>query len=108
MAQINLLPWRETGARIELVPMAANGDFDYEFLERKLEHFSKQNCLKVGAFSAGSNITGTLFDVDRIACLCHAHDALADARATAMVLPALITEAGGLGALPEETLQVSP
>ena len=40
--------------------------------------------------------------------LCNAHDALADARATAMVLPALITEAGGLGALPEETLQVSP
>ena len=40
--------------------------------------------------------------------LSNAHDALADARATAMVLPALITEAGGLGALPEETLQVSP
>ena len=33
--------------------------------------------MKVGAFSAGSNITGTLFDVDRIAYLCHANKALA-------------------------------
>ena len=32
----NLLPWRETGARIELIPMTENGDFDYEYLECKL------------------------------------------------------------------------
>ena len=29
----NLLPWRESGAEIELVPMTQDGDFDYEFLE---------------------------------------------------------------------------
>ena len=28
----NLLPWRETGARIELIPMSDNGDLDYEYL----------------------------------------------------------------------------
>ena len=28
----NLLPWRETGARIELIPMSENGDFDYDYL----------------------------------------------------------------------------
>jgi len=33
--------------------------------------------LKIGAFSAGSNITGTLFDVDRISVICHRHDTLA-------------------------------
>lgn len=25
----NLLPWRETGAKIELIPMNEEGDFDY-------------------------------------------------------------------------------
>ncbi len=33
--------------------------------------------MKIGAFSAGSNITGTLFDVDRISVICHQNDALA-------------------------------
>jgi len=73
----NLLPWRETGARIELIPMSDNGDFDYNYLEGKLRQYSEQNCVKIGAFSAGSNITGTLFDVDRIAYLCHSSNALA-------------------------------
>ena len=72
----NLLPWRETGARIELIPMAENGDFDYAYLETKLKAYRGENCLKIGAFSAGSNITGTLFDVDRLAYLCHTNNAL--------------------------------
>ena len=67
----NLLPWRETGARIELIPMTAVGDFDYEFLEQKLKEYRDKDCVKVGSFSAGSNITGTLFDADRLAILCH-------------------------------------
>lgn len=29
----NLIPWRETGAEIILVPMTAEGDFDYHFLQ---------------------------------------------------------------------------
>lgn len=33
--------------------------------------------MKIGAFSAGSNITGTLFDVDRISVICHKHNSLA-------------------------------
>ena len=73
----NLLPWRETGSRIELIPISDNGDFDYAYLERKLRQYKDQNCVKIGAFSAGSNITGTLFDVDRIAYLCHSNNTLA-------------------------------
>lgn len=57
--------------------MSENGDFDYEYLERKLHQYKDESCVKVGAFSAGSNITGTLFDVDRIAYLCHSNRALA-------------------------------
>jgi selenocysteine lyase/cysteine desulfurase len=33
--------------------------------------------LKIGSFSACSNITGTLLDVDRISLLCHQNDTLA-------------------------------
>ena len=67
----NLIPWRETGAEIILVPMTDRGDFDYEFLQRALHQHKATNALKVGSFSAGSNITGTVFDVDRIAVMCH-------------------------------------
>ena len=73
----NLLPWRETGSRIELIPISENGDLDYAFLEAKLALYKDESCIKVGTFSAGSNITGTLFDVDRIAYLCHSNNALA-------------------------------
>jgi selenocysteine lyase/cysteine desulfurase len=33
--------------------------------------------LKIGSFSAGSNLTGTIFNVDRISYMLHKHDALA-------------------------------
>jgi len=67
----NLIPWRETGADVILVPMTDSGDLDYEFLEKKLNMYKHVNTLKVGAFVAGSNLTGTMFDVDRISVMCH-------------------------------------
>ena len=33
----NLLPWREAGADIEMIPMTDDGDFDYEYLDQKLQ-----------------------------------------------------------------------
>lgn len=60
-----------------MVPMTEQGDFDYEFLQNKLEEFKNYNSLKIGSFSAGSNVTGTLFDVDRIAIMCHKAGTLA-------------------------------
>lgn len=27
----NLIPWRETGANMVMIPMTKEGDFDYEF-----------------------------------------------------------------------------
>jgi selenocysteine lyase/cysteine desulfurase len=67
----NLLPWRETGADIEIVPLTEDGDFDYDFLAERMKIYKDQNRLKIGALSAGSNITGNLFDTDRIALICH-------------------------------------
>jgi selenocysteine lyase/cysteine desulfurase len=60
-----------------MVPMTDVGDFDYDFLQKKLTDFKSYKSLKIGSFSAGSNITGTLFDVDRIAVMCHKAGTLA-------------------------------
>jgi len=73
----NLLPWRETGARVVVIPITDNGDFDYEALEANLRTHASERCLKVGAFCAGSNLTGTLFDTDRISIICHQYGCLA-------------------------------
>ena len=51
--------------------MTSDGDFDYEFLQIKLDQYREKNTLKIGSFSAGSNITGNIFDVDRISVMLH-------------------------------------
>jgi len=73
----NVLPWKEAGARVEVMPMANNGDMDYDFIEKKFKEIKDIKCLKIGAFSEGSNISGTLYDVDRLAQICHENNALA-------------------------------
>ena len=35
----NLLPWRESGAVIETIPLTDDGDFDYEYLISKLKSY---------------------------------------------------------------------
>ena len=72
----NNLPWRETGAHIEYILLQENGDFNYEELEKKLKMYINSK-VKVGAFSAGSNITGIYADVDRISIICHLYGAYA-------------------------------
>ena len=67
----NLLPWRETGCKIEMIPLTDQGDFDYDFFENKLKEYKHKDCLKIGSFSGGSNISGTLIDTDRISVMCH-------------------------------------
>jgi selenocysteine lyase/cysteine desulfurase len=37
----NILSWRETGARIEVIPLTSEGDFDYLYLEQKLKTYKK-------------------------------------------------------------------
>lgn len=73
----NLLPWRESGAKVVVIPITENGDFDYAALEAELQTHAGEKCQKVGAFCAGSNLTGTLFDCDRIAVICHTYGCLA-------------------------------
>lgn len=100
------------------VTVAHNLSFDWTFIERAHRHHDLEP--PAGARACTLAISRSLDPSrqrqHRLSDLCerygvelsNAHDALADARATAAVLPALITEAGGLACLPVETAQVSP
>ncbi|KAE9033548.1 hypothetical protein PR003_g3454 [Phytophthora rubi] len=72
----NLLPWRESAAEIVTIPENARGQMDLEALETQLKTYAARP-LKIGAFSAASNLTGVLTDVDAVSALLHQHGALA-------------------------------
>ena len=73
----NVLAWREAGAHIELVSMTEDGDFDFGHFEQLMQKYKSYNSLKVATISAGSNVTGNLVDVDRVAVICHRFNTLA-------------------------------
>jgi selenocysteine lyase/cysteine desulfurase len=71
----NELPWRESIAEVVTVPEDHDGRIDLASLERSLvEHEARS--LKIGSFSAASNVTGILSDVEAISTLLHRHGAL--------------------------------
>jgi selenocysteine lyase/cysteine desulfurase len=72
----NELPWVESVAEVVETDLAADGSIDLADLEAKLRAHAGRP-LKIGSFSACSNVTGVLSDVRAIARLLHAHGALA-------------------------------
>lgn len=71
----NELPWRESIADVVTMPEDANGRVDLTALEGALgEHADRP--IKIGSFSAASNVTGILSDVRGISALLHRHGAL--------------------------------
>lgn len=72
----NLLPWRESSAQVVTIPENEQGQVDAEALEQALVQFADRP-LKIGAFSAASNLTGVLTDVDTISTILHQNGALA-------------------------------
>ena len=70
----NELPWRESIADVVTIPADADGHVDLEVLERELEAHAHRP-LKIGSFSAASNVTGIITDVVAIARLLHDHGA---------------------------------
>lgn len=71
----NELPWRESIA--DVVPIAADcdGHIDLAQLEKELETYAERP-LKIGSFSAASNVTGILSDTGGISALLHRYGAL--------------------------------
>jgi selenocysteine lyase/cysteine desulfurase len=72
----NELPWRESIADVVVIPESADGHIDTEALEQHLRAHADRP-LRIGSFSAASNVTGILSDTDRISALLHQHGALA-------------------------------
>ena len=71
----NELPWRESGADVVTIGADAAGRVDLEHLEHELERYEHRS-LKIGSFSAASNVTGIITDVDRVAIALHRRGAL--------------------------------
>lgn len=71
----NVLPWRESGAKVVQCKETAAGLVDVGHLEQLLTQNAACS-FKAGSFSAGSNVTGILCPVDDVAILLHQHRAL--------------------------------
>ncbi len=72
----NELPWRESIADVVTIAETADGHIDGGDLLAALHRYADRP-LKIGAFSAASNVTGILTDCDGISRLLHANGALA-------------------------------
>ena len=72
----NELPWRESIADVVMIPESPDGHIDADRLAEELVRYADR-ALKIGSFSAASNVTGILSDADGITRLLHAHGALA-------------------------------
>ncbi|MBW3552831.1 MAG: aminotransferase class V-fold PLP-dependent enzyme [Gemmatimonadetes bacterium] len=71
----NELPWRETIADVVTIRENADGRVDLDELEARLEEYSDRP-LRIGSFSAASNVTGVMSDTTPISTLLHRHGAL--------------------------------
>jgi selenocysteine lyase/cysteine desulfurase len=71
----NELPWRESIADVVVIHEDADGHIDRAHLEAELARFAARP-LKIGSFSAASNVTGIASDTHAISQLLHDHGAL--------------------------------
>jgi selenocysteine lyase/cysteine desulfurase len=71
----NELPWRESIADVVVIPQDTDGHIDIAELERELVRYADRT-VKIGSFSAASNVTGIVSNTQRISALLHRHGAL--------------------------------
>jgi selenocysteine lyase/cysteine desulfurase len=71
----NELPWRESVADVIEIPADHDGHIDLDVLAVQLVAYADRP-LRIGSFSAASNVTGIVSDTAGIARLLHAHGAL--------------------------------
>ena len=72
----NDLPWRESIAEVVRIPEDDSGHIDIASLEVSLKKYQGRP-LKIGSFSAASNVTGIITDTDAITKKLHQYGALA-------------------------------
>lgn len=71
----NELPWRESIADVIVIGEDANGHIDLADLDRQLDLYSGRP-LRIGSFSAASNVTGILTDTTAVTTMLHSSGAL--------------------------------
>ena len=71
----NELPWRESIADVVVIPEDIDGHIDLLELEAELIRYSDRP-IRIGSFSAASNVTGIVSDTCNIADLLHRYGAL--------------------------------
>ncbi len=88
----NELPWRESIADVVVIPEDETGHLDVQRLDQELQRYADRP-LRIGSFSAASNVTGILTDTEMVAEVLHRHDALSlwDYAAAAPYVPIRMT-----------------
>ena len=71
----NELPWRESIADVIVIGQDTNGNIDIPRLEQELTKYADRP-LKIGSFSAASNVTGIVSNTHRVSAMLHRHGAL--------------------------------
>ncbi len=71
----NDIPWRESIADVVTIRQDDDGGVCQEALRERLEEYAARP-LKIGSFSAASNVTGIVSDTHAISALLHEHGAL--------------------------------
>lgn len=102
----NEIPWRESIADVVTIREDADGHIDQDQLAAELVRYADRP-LKIGSFSAASNVTGIVTDTEGIANLLHAHGALSfwDFAACA---PYVEIEMNGPGESYKDAIFISP
>lgn len=73
----NELTWRDGLCEVVVVRMSADGGIDLAHLEELLRDPRYAGRLRIGSFSAASNVTGLISPVRELAVMLHRHGALA-------------------------------
>ncbi|MGH3510231.1 MAG: aminotransferase class V-fold PLP-dependent enzyme [Nocardioidaceae bacterium] len=71
----NELPWRESIADVMTIREDVDGGIDLDDLRTRLEEYADRP-LKIGSFSAASNVTGIVVDTAAVSTLLHEYGAL--------------------------------
>jgi len=73
----NEISWRQSLSTTVEVQLDASGNIDLGHLEELLRDPAYEDRLRIGSFSAASNVTGIRTDVRKVASLLHKHGAIA-------------------------------
>lgn len=103
------LPWRESAADVVAIGEDRDGGIDLEELRNRLSEIGDRP-LRVGCFSAASNVTGILSDTARVTALLHQYGALAlwDYTAAAPYVPIRMRETSPDGVDAKDAVVFSP